>query len=174
MTPELLEKLAAARNPSTPLAVQEALAADLDPLVRVHAVNDGAAFSDDRRAELWARLVADPDWRARGLAAVAPGLPAWALAALAEDQDQDVRRAVAERDLPDVTPDLMERLSRDRAPEVRARIALHPAFPSNLAAALAGDPDPDVRAAASRPRVSLPADPNGCDGGLAGNDPIEF
>lgn len=181
---ELLERLAAdpdplvrmevTRNPATPLSVLETLAADSDPLVRVHAADDGAAFSDDRRAELWERLAADLDWRARGFAAVAPGLPSSILARLAEDPDQDVRRAVAERDLPDVTPDLMERLSRDPAPEVRARIALQPAFPPALAAALADDPDPDVRAAVLRPRGSLPADPNGRDGGPVCNDPIEF
>ena len=181
---ELLERLAAdpdplvrmevARNPATPLAVLETLAADPDPLVRVHAVADGAALSDDRRADLWNRLIHDKDWRARSFAAVAPGLPAGLLARLTEDPDQDVRRAVAERDLPDLTPALMEKLSRDPAPEVRARIARHPNFPPALAAALAEDPDSDVRAAALRPRVALPADPNGRDGGTANNEPIEF
>ena len=172
--PDPLVRMEVTRNPATPLAVLEVLVSDPDPLVRVHAVADGAAFSDDRRADLWNRLVQDPDWHARGFAAVAPGLPPSMLARLTEDPDQDVRRAVAERDLPDLTPELMERLSRDPAPEVRARIARHPNFPPALAAALAEDPDPDVRAAALRPQVALPADPNGCDGGTAGADPIEF
>lgn len=169
--PEAEVRLEVARNPATPLAVLETLASDPEPLVRVHAVDDGAAFSNDRRAELWNRLLKDPDWRTRGLIAVAPGLPAGLLARLAEDPDQDVRRAVAECDRPDLDPQIMERLGRDPAPEVRARIARHPNFPPTLAAALADDADPDVRAAvleAQRPAKpgcgSLPADPAERDG----------
>ncbi|WP_328301359.1 AAA family ATPase [Streptomyces sp. NBC_00435] len=167
------EALALAHAPSLPPDFAARLAADADPEVRA-----ARAGREDATSGRQALFASDPEADVRVAVARHPGLRAELLAVLAADTDARVRLTVAERG-PELPEDVLRVLLADAEPKVRAAACrrrpprdLHAALLADpatrrfvvpflaldpdTAAALAVDPDEEVRAkAAAHP--ALPA-----------------
>ena len=92
----------------------------------------------------------------RRRAAADPRLPAEAVAALAGDTDPEVRALLAHHH-PAAPPALLLRVYREHPRGGRGRLSALPAFPTEGLAALADDPDPEVRRLAARDPLADPA-----------------
>jgi hypothetical protein len=144
-----------------------------------------ATLDGGRCARCWRGVVDGGDEADRAAAARAPGLPVWALAALAADRSALVRAEVAgRRDLPGelaarladprVEPDpaVLRRMAAHPAvgPWAQAlaasrdvvalrRLAANPATPPDALALLAAHPDPSVHGRARARAVGASLDP---------------
>jgi hypothetical protein len=126
----------AASCPAMPTHLLRGLAADPESSVRKRVALNSVTPATTRLRLSW-----DPDPEV--VACIARGaLPRWRINELAEHPHTAVRKRVARRR--DLTKSLMENLSRDSDPEVRAALAVRPTT-VRITRRLALDPDPLVR-----------------------------
>ena len=105
--------------------------------------DDSGASDPNTPADALAQLANDPDDWVRRAVAANPNTPLDALALLANDPDPDVRGEVAEN--PNTPADALALLANDPDPDVRGEVAENPNTPADALAQLASDPDDWVR-----------------------------
>lgn len=141
-----------ARAPHLPADVVERLARDEDRVVQLflaESCDDAPADMLMRVWQWWDGSLTSPD-RPRGH----PNFPRHDLLRYAHDPNPRMRRLAL--DDPESTPELVERLSRDRSEEVRGRAVTDPRLSPAAAARLLEDPHEHIRSAAAR-HPHLPA-----------------
>ncbi|MGW6709290.1 HEAT repeat domain-containing protein [Streptomyces sp. NPDC054956] len=142
----VLLRRSAASDHHLPPDLVALLAADADLGVRVTLAQN----HPDAPAELLLRSFLEYTGRERDHLPTRPHFPTIGLAAYADHEDPAVRALVA-RD-PEAAPDLVDRLTRDPDPEVRAALALHPNLPAARIAELLEDEEL-ARYAAANPAL---------------------
>jgi Leucine rich repeat variant len=133
----------AARNPGTPAAIPEQLAADVERAVRQSVARNPAA-----PPHLLDRLAGDRTPDVRQAVARNAATPIATLEQLAGDRAKDVRWTLARN--PRAPRETLERLARDAHTVVRQAVARNPATPANLLDILADDEQRAVRLMVAR------------------------
>ncbi len=133
-------KIAAARNPKTPISILTQLAKDADTVIRSYVSNNPSLPLD-----LLLELVRDPDAKVRQSASNNPNLPLASLLELTLDPSVDVRINLVEyRDKRQVAIPIFAKLANDESEKVRVAIARNPNTPIEILEQLAQDSSLEV------------------------------